>query len=180
MRLNFVSNSSSASFVIEVKGEKENILNSLYENIEDFQEENYKELLKKALEWEQNKLTKELTKTERSVTEYTIEEYTRSLNELEEYKKISWSDLQKIEDPEEKSFAIWKEKNHIEKVVMGVLDLNRWHCGSIDDGYISFADSTSMYNGWENIAIRKTFIEVLAFFVFMKYEVRTRIESDLQ
>lgn len=180
IRIGFVSNSSSASFVVEVKGEKEKIFNSLYKNIQSFQEEGYKKLLEQALKWDEDNLTRELTDTERKMTEYSIKEHKESLKMLAEYVKPEWGDILKIKDEKEKSFAIWKEKHHIEKVVKGVLRLERWYCSYIDDGYISFSDSTIVYDGWESISNRKTLVEMLAFFMFMKFEVRTRIESDLQ
>ena len=179
IRKGFVSNSSSASFVVEVKGEKEKVFNSLYENIESFQEENYKKLLETAIKWEENKLTGELSDNEKKRVEYFIDDHKRTLKELEGYVKPEWGEILKIEDPEEKEFAIWKEKRHAEEVVEGVVRLKHWCLRSIDDGYISFADSTIIYNGWEDITNRKTLIEMLAFFVFMKFEVRTRIEGDL-
>jgi len=178
IRTGFVSNSSSASFVVEVKGEKENIFNSLYENIESFQEKSYKSLLETALKWEEKKLTGELSDNEKKTVMYFIEDYKRTLKELEEYIKPDWREIMKIEDPEEKEFAVWKEKRHAEEVVQGVVRLKHWCLRSIDDGYISFSDSTIIYNGWEDITNRKTLIEMLAFFVFMKFEVRTRIEGD--
>lgn len=176
VRQGFVSNSSSSSFIVEVKGDQENILNSLYENIEYFQEENYKNLLEEAITRIKNKLKKELSDSEKEDLGYNLEEYKLSLDVLNNFViNIRPSDL-KTSDNE---YYIWKEKKHIKDVVMGVLMLLGWSCSKYDDGYISFADTTIIYNGWESISPRKTLIEMLAFFVFMKFEVRTRIESEL-
>mgnify|MGYP003585758093 FL=1 len=180
LRRGFVSNSSSASFIVEVKGDTDDILWAMYENIEAFQEESYKELLLESISFEEKKFqNSSMPEYEKKFILHTIEEAKNTISYLDSYVKPSWSDFEKIKDTEEKEFALWKEKDHGKSVVRGVLGLKRWHCSTIDDGYVSFSDSTLMYNGWENIAPRKTLLEVLSFFTFMRYSVRTRIESDL-
>jgi len=120
----FVSNSSSASFIVEVKGEKENIFRALYENIETFQEDSYKELLAEAIKWQEKKLDREgIEQAEIIRLERTIFMYRDTLKNLEEYKK---PDLSGIKDEKEKYFALWKIKNHEREVILGVISSRRW------------------------------------------------------
>ena len=165
IRSGFVSNSSSASFIVEVKGNFKELVPALYENI--FTVERCISLLEKELEmglhW------KKLKKDD-------VDRLERRIQELKNYKPIDWIKIHGTNIKEEE-LARYREKRHQQKVVKDAIDALRWNVSQIDDGYVSFnAGGPSCYNGWENIALHREFIELIGFFTFMRYELRTRIE----
>ena len=177
VRKGFVSNSSSASFIVEVKGESKKIFNTLYENIESFQEENYKKLLEENIKWKKKKLEGDLKEFEKKTVERQIKEYEQEIGYLERHKQTDWKKVYEDTDKHRKELEVYRYNSHARRVVEGVLDLKRWCYSQIDDGFMSFSDSCTIYNDWGDISRRKDLIEILAFFKFMRYDVRTRIES---
>jgi len=176
IRKGFVSNSSSASFIVEVKGTFNDLIPVLYENI--FTLEKCISLLEKKIEMDQQwKVpTKDASDRQKAFFLDELNQLENRIQELKNYKPIDWIKI-KGTNIKEEELARLKEKHHQKRVVKDALEALNWTVSQIDDGYVSFnAGGTSCYNGWENIVLHKELIELIGFFTFMKYELRTRIE----
>lgn len=180
IRSGFVSNSSSASFIVEVKGECKEIFNVLYENLDAFKTEGCKELLEKKLKFHKEFKTpkEDDSESKKNMFKYDVQELEDKIKNLEDYKELSWREINKIEEGKEKQLIKYRQNKHKEETVKDSLSALKWHVSIIDDGYVSFnVGGPICYSGWGNISHRKELLELVAFFTFMKYDIRTRIES---
>jgi len=180
IRQGFVSNSSSASFIVEVNSKPKDLKRALYENIESFSVEGCKELLEKQLKFKKKYQTptKECSDSDINMYNYDLDELEKKIKYLEEFEEPDRYEMRSIEDEKEREMAEWRYKRHQEKVVEDALLALRWNTCMIDDGYFSInAGGPIIYNGWENIAMHAELMEVVAFLAFMKYDFRTRIEN---
>ncbi len=111
IRKGFVSNSSSASFIVEVEMEEDDygrydhdkIFRSLYENMETFSTEGCKKLLEGRLEYEEkyNMPKEDAEDWKKKMYLSDIEDLKKRIKELEEYKDPDWMDYCSLDDEDE-------------------------------------------------------------------------------
>ena len=171
IRSGFVSNSSSASFIVEIKSDSfQNLCTRLQESLPMFSKENVLSKLnekKEYIEKFQNEKEKE----------YSLKEVDRVIQEINDFKELSYSDEIKL-SKKERSFYWYKRKKHQERLVDALVFAKHWSLYRLDDGYfgINFG-GPSIYNDWGEIRMHKEMMEIVAYCAFMKHDFRTRIEN---
>lgn len=203
IRTGFVSNSSSSSFVVEIKvsGDErrdwKNLLATFYENLESFSKEGCLKIVEKRLESfkKYNKPPEDLNTSEKDLRhhKYQIEIFEKAIETIErsdkdDFKKLvasykvnraageRWS--KNLTDEEINEFSRRIVRDLKAKAVKEAFNANHWALTMTDDNYLCIeVDGPCCYNGWENITMHKDLLELVAFLQFMKYEYKTRVIS---
>jgi len=194
-RTGFVSNSSSASFIVEAEGSWKDILFSLYHNTELFSANGCIKIIKNKInfikkynkppedaeEWKKKTHTetlKGLQKTCKNIKKQEFEMWEDHVSGFIKLKKRKDKWAQNLTDEKIKKMSQGIVRDHKIEAVKEAINALNWNLSLIDDGFVSFnVGGPSCYNGWEDIERREEFIKLVAFLTFMKYNLRTRIES---
>ena len=202
IRSGFVSNSSSASFIVEIKmdneskgkrkTEWEDLLATLYDNV--FPKEKCLEIVEKRLKFfkEYRKPVEDATALEIKKYEYQIKNLEEDLESIEKSDKDSFSDLvenykvaraseawcQKLTDEDITKYSLSILRDNKAKAVRCTMNALRWTLTMTDDNYFCInIDGPSCYNGWEDIIMRNELVELVAFLQFMRFDFKTRVIS---
>ena len=150
----------------------------MYDSIPAFSTEGCLELVKKSLNFyeEYHKPKDTASDGEKRSYEYITTDLKEMVEYLEKYEEPDWYENKKLTD-KERELKIFEYDRHRIKVVEAAISALRWNMSIVEDKerYVCFdVGGPICYNDWHDVRIRKEFLELIAFFNFYNYDIRTR------
>jgi len=188
VRSGFVSNSSSASFIVEVKtptrDDMKKLCYALYDNIPCFSDDGCKDLLEKRLNFYETykKPKDDAPDNVKRSYQREIDHIQKELDYLRNYVREEYKfSNEKLAIENNKIISI-RENKHKEKVVEIAVDALHWNFSLDTINGINYtvidAGGPIIYNDWHDVRVRKNYMELIAFLKFYNYDINIRVSGD--
>lgn len=178
IRSGFVSNSSSASFIIEVKADTyEDLACMFHSNMEMFERRNVLKILDSRIKREEDAINEKPELAESYDVKYRLQELKRRKSEIENFQEKEYGELVKLNKKDQEHYR-FSERRYRVHLFDTFLYLHYWSACKVDNYFSINVGGPIIYNGWEDVTNRKEFIELIAFCAFFKKDFRIRVEED--